>query len=297
MGSGSVEGLWGVGQWRGCEEWGCGGAVGSGAVEGLWGVGLWRGCEEWVSGIWYLVDPPEAPTQPEGFPENVGHPTATWRLTRSRQGGSKRAAHARTLRHQGLTPAVVLGVWGGGGSAGLGVRLGSPRVEWVASRGCQSRQGAAQGRGLGLRRGAVGGCAWAQTGAAQGRRLGPRRGADWGCACAQTGAAQGRRLGLRRGADWGCAWAQTGAAQERSCEEWGCGGAVGSGAVEGLWGVGLWRGCGEWGCGGAVRSGAVEGLWGVGLWRGCGEGGCGGAVGSGAVEGLWGVGLWRGCGE
>ena len=92
-----------------------------------------------VSGIWYLVDPPEAPTQPEGFPENVGHPTATWRLTRSRQGGSKRAAHARTLRHQGLTPAVVLGVWGGGGSAGLGVRLGSPRVEWVASRGCQSR--------------------------------------------------------------------------------------------------------------------------------------------------------------
>ena len=45
----------------------------------------------------------------------------------------------------------------------------------------------------------------AQTGAAQGRRLGLRRGADWGCAGAQTGAAQGRRLGLRRGADWGCA--------------------------------------------------------------------------------------------
>ena len=78
------------------------------------GTGRCKHDDVWVR-VRYLVDPPEAPTQPEGFPENVGHPTATWRLTRSRQGGSKRAAHARTLRHQGLTSAVVLGVWGGGG--------------------------------------------------------------------------------------------------------------------------------------------------------------------------------------
>ena len=78
-----------------------------------------------VSGIWYLVDPPEAPTQPEGVPKNAGLPTATRRLTRSRQGGSKRAAHARTLRHQGLTPAVVSGWGGGGGSAGSGAVLGA----------------------------------------------------------------------------------------------------------------------------------------------------------------------------
>ena len=120
------------------------------------------------------------------------------------------------------------------------------------------------------------GSAGAQTGAAQGRRLGLRRGADWGCAgqcrrgggggaspqafgdpprrraphqevigarasvcaraspqafgpalsgggCAgaQTGAAQGRRLGLRMSADWGSAGAQTGAAQGA---DWGCAG-------------------------------------------------------------------------
>ena len=97
-----------------------GGGGGWGGGGGGWG----GGCG--VSGIWYLVDPPEAPTQPEGFPENVGHPTATWRLTRSRQGGSKRAAHARTLRHQGLTPAVVLGVWGGGGLRWIGGQVGFP---------------------------------------------------------------------------------------------------------------------------------------------------------------------------
>ena len=60
-----------------------------------------------ISGMWYLVDPPEAPTQSEGVPENAGLPNATRRLTRSRQDGSKRAAHAGTLRDQGLTPAVV----------------------------------------------------------------------------------------------------------------------------------------------------------------------------------------------
>ena len=104
-----------------------------------------RGLGE-VSGIWYLVDPPEAPTQPEGFPENVGHPTATWRLTRSRQGGSKRAAHARTLRHQGLTPAVVLGVWGGGAPLDWG-------SGWVPRALSGSRRGGAS-QGKGLRRGA-----------------------------------------------------------------------------------------------------------------------------------------------
>ena len=97
--------------------------------------------------------------------------------------------------------------------------------------------GAAQGRRLGLRRGADWGYAGAQTGAAQGRRLGLRMGADWGCAGAQTGAAQGRRLGLRRGADWGCAGAQTGAAHElrlglRRGADWGYAGAQ-TGAAQG----------------------------------------------------------------
>ena len=115
-----------------------GGGGGSG-----WGSG---GGPTRVSGIWYLVDPPEAPTQPEGFPENVGHPTATWRLTRSRQGGSKRAAHARTLRHQGLTPAVVLGVWGGGAPLDWG-------SGWVPRALSGSRRGGAS-QGKGLRRGA-----------------------------------------------------------------------------------------------------------------------------------------------
>ena len=85
-----------------------------------------------VSGIWYLVDPPEAPTQSEGVPENAGRPTATRRLTRSRQGGSKRAAHASTLRHQGLTPAVVSG-WGGGGLRWFGGCAGCPEAPWAAS--------------------------------------------------------------------------------------------------------------------------------------------------------------------
>ena len=85
-----------------------------------------------VSGIWYLVDPPKAPTQSEGVPENAGLPTATWRLTRSRQGGSKRAAHACTLRHQGLTPAVVSG-WRGGGLRWCEGCAGCPEAPWAAS--------------------------------------------------------------------------------------------------------------------------------------------------------------------
>ena len=42
--------------------------------------------------------------------------------------------------------------------------------------------------------------AWAQHGAAQGRGMGLRRGAAWCCARAQHEVAQGRIMGLRRGA-------------------------------------------------------------------------------------------------
>ena len=277
-------------------------------VQTLWGGDMsspWRttshGVE--VSGIWYLVDPPEAPTQPEGFPENVGHPTATWRLTRSRQGGSKRAAHARTLRHQGLTPAVVLGVWGGGGApldwgsgwvprALSGSRLGGasqgkgPRrgADW----GCAGAQtGAAHGRRLGLRRGADWGRAGAQTGAAHARRLGLRRGADWGCAGAQTGAAHGRRLGPRRSADWGCAWARLGLCRGA---DWGCAGAQ-TGAAHGRR-LGLRMGA-DWGCAGA-QTGAAHARR-LGLRRGA-DWGCAGAQTWEAQEGGGGrltTGFWR----
>ena len=49
-----------------------------------------------------------------------------------------------------------------------------------------ARRGAAQGRGVGLRRSAaVLGCVGAQRGAARGRSAGQRRGVTWGCAGAQ----------------------------------------------------------------------------------------------------------------
>ena len=175
------------------------------------------------------------------------------------------------------------------------------------------------------------GCAGAQTGAAQGRRLGLRRGADWGCAgggggrlttgfwrppqapgsspggywgpgqrvreglttgswprvvgggCAgpQTGAAQGRRLGLCRSADWGCAGAQTGAAQGRRLglrrsADWGCAGAQ-TGAAHGRR-LGLRRSA-DWGCAGA-QTGAAQGRR-LGLCRGA-DWGCAGGGGGGA---------------
>ena len=76
----------------------------------------------------------------------MGLPTATRRRTRSRQGGSKRAAHACTLRHQGLTSAVVsgrAGGGGGGGSAGSGVGQGSMGV--VSGRAAVGAFGGGEG--------------------------------------------------------------------------------------------------------------------------------------------------------
>ena len=67
--------------------------------------------------------------------------------------------------------------------------------------GTGARHGAAQGRWVWLRKGAVLGYAGAQRVAA--------------CSCAGTGAqgeaVQGRSAGLRRGAAWGCAGSQHGA--------------------------------------------------------------------------------------
>ena len=106
----------------------------------VWG-GVYRGLRGGgggVSGILYLDDPPEAPAQPEGDPKNVGLPTATRRLTRSRQGGPKRAAHASTPRHQGLAPAGFSG--GGGGLRFFWGRAGyPPRRGWLVSWGHQAR--------------------------------------------------------------------------------------------------------------------------------------------------------------
>ena len=90
-----------------------------GGWEGWW-VGGW--VAGWVGG-WVLVvvlnDPPEAPAQPEGAPENEGLPTATWRLTRSRQERSKQAARGSTPRHRGPTLAVFLCAGGGGGGSAI----------------------------------------------------------------------------------------------------------------------------------------------------------------------------------
>ena len=90
------------------------------------------------------------------------------------------------------------------------------------------------------------GCAGAQRGVAQGRSVGLRRGAARGCAGAQRGVAQGRHsVGLGRGV---AAWAQQpGAAQGRSSvglrwrAAWGCAGAQRRGAVQGSSSVGLRR--------------------------------------------------------
>ena len=114
-----------------------------------------------------------------------------------------------------------------GGRAGLGTGAPGPGSLVVVGRrggdrGCAGAQqrGAAQGRSVGLSRGAAWGCAGAQRGAAQGRSsVGRRKGAAvWGCAAAQRGSAQGRSsVGLRRGAAWGREGAlQRGAAQGRS---------------------------------------------------------------------------------
>ena len=188
-----------------------------------------------VSGIWYLVDPPEAPTQPEGVPENAGLPTTTRRLTRSRQGGSKRAAHACTLRHQGLTPALVSG-WGGGGAPLVRGLCWVPGAPWagLSHRGAVwdcagALRGPGQGCSMRLRRGCSvelhRGAAWSCSG-----RSGCARGAAWDCAGAEPGAAQEARheaalersMRQCRSAAWGSAGALRGAAQGAA---WDCSGA------------------------------------------------------------------------
>ena len=112
--------------WRGWETVRRGlGEGGRGLGEGGRGFGdggrrFGRGCERF--GFRFQVDPPEAPAQLEGDPENDGLPTAIGRLTRSRPVGSKRAARGSTPRHRGLTLA---GFRGGGGSAfGVGGAVG-----------------------------------------------------------------------------------------------------------------------------------------------------------------------------
>ena len=70
-------------QWL-CEgRWVCEGHRVNG---GSWVCGGRCMCE--VSGFSFQVDPPEAPAQLEGDPENEGLPTAIGRLTRSHQVGS-----------------------------------------------------------------------------------------------------------------------------------------------------------------------------------------------------------------
>ena len=84
---------------------------------------------------------------------------------------------------------------------GVGLRRGA------AALVCAGAQfGAERGRGAGLRRGAAArSCSEAQRGAAQGRSsVGPRRGATRGREGAQQrGSAQGRSVGLSSGAAWG----------------------------------------------------------------------------------------------
>ena len=133
----------------------------------LWGWGTYG--HLWVL-VLVLDDPPEAPAQPEGDPENEGLPTATGRFTRSRPKGSKRAARGSTPSHRGPTLAGFHGAGGDGGTASVG------------GRGAGG--GARKSKGAPVARPTV--SPGAQSGAAQGRRLGLRRRADWGC-------------------DWGCA--------------------------------------------------------------------------------------------
>ena len=100
---------------------------------------------------------------------------------------------------------------------------------------------------MGLGGGAARGCAGAHRGAAQGRTVGLRRGAAWcGAGAQQCGAAPGcSSVGLRRGAARGCA-----GAQQR-------GAAQGSSSVGGRWGHGVHVGA-RGGCG-LVGGGAREG--------------------------------------
>ena len=97
------------------------------------------------------------------------------------------------------------------GPGGLGGELREAPVGWERAPegvamwggpGAQQR-GAAQGRSVGLRRGAACGRAGVQRWAAWELGVGPRMGAAWGRAGAGRGAAQGRSVGLRRGAAWG----------------------------------------------------------------------------------------------
>ena len=186
-------------------------------------------CGPLVPGIWYLVDPPETPTPLEGCLENAGLPTTTRQLTWSRQGGSKRAAHACTLRHQGLTPAVVSG-WGGGAPLAQGLC-------WVP-RGALGGA-STQGRSMGLRWGAARPGAGVQHAAGQGSSLELRRGAAWSCS---------GRSGCARGAAWDCAGAERGDVQEawydaalecsmrqRQSAAWGSAGALRGAAQGAAW--------------------------------------------------------------
>ena len=146
---------------------------------------------EWFSGFRFQVDPPEAPAQLEGDPENEGLPTAIGRLTRSRQVGSKRAARGSTPRHRGLTLA---GFRGGGGG---------PRSVWVGRWGCTCAAAVFFWEGGGGQRGDVHGRSGApRRGAVRGRYTGVLLGIVLGCnGCAawQCGALLGRSMGLRRG--------------------------------------------------------------------------------------------------
>ena len=144
-----------------------------------------------VSGFRLQVDPPEAPAQLEGDPENEGLPTAIGRLTRSRQVGSNRAARGSTPRHRGLTLAGFRGRgvrvrcgWGGGGVPAL--------RRFFPGRG-RGQRGDVHGRSGAPRRGALRG---RYTGVLLGIVLGCN-----GCAASQCGVAGGRSsVGLRTGA-------------------------------------------------------------------------------------------------
>ena len=115
-------------------------------------------------------------------------------------GGKRHAVPSRPNR-TGTGPAGGIP----GGRAGLGTGAPGPGSLVVVGRhggdrGCAGAQqrGDAQGRSVGLSRGAAWGCAGAQRGAAQGRSSVGRR---WGaavCGCAgaqQRGAAPGRGMG------------------------------------------------------------------------------------------------------
>ena len=152
-----------------------------------------------------LDDPPEAPAQPEGDPENEGLPTATGRFTRSRPRGSKRAARGSTPSHRGPTLAGFLGAGGGGG----GYRVGVVVVLFLGGGGgsvgmCMG----AAGHRAGVRCGAATqgcclGLCWGAT-AAQRRSVGLCWGAAWGCAGAgaQRVTEQGRSMWSWAGAHW-----------------------------------------------------------------------------------------------